>query len=45
MGALVIIGLVMLVSQIAILLYNGYMSDPVRIALERENQRFQTQAW
>lgn len=43
MGALTIIGLLMLVCQIAILLYNGYMSDPVRLAMERENLRFQTQ--
>ena len=45
MGALTIVGLVMLICQIVILLYNGYMSDPVRLAMEIENMRFQTQTW
>ena len=36
---LALTGFVMLVSMIGILFYNGYMSDPVRIAIELDKMR------
>ena len=36
---LALTGFVMLVCMIGVLFYNGYMSDPVRIAMELDKMR------